>query len=105
MSRKGHLGVGADADITIYEARPEDTFLFSYPRYVLKGGQVVVEEGEIRTVCDGREHVVRPAYDEQIEEYLRPLFQKVYTISFENYPVEIERLAGAKVETLTSEKA
>src|SRR5262249_8296920 len=35
LSRKGHLGVGADADITIYKQRPEDSFLFSYPRYVL----------------------------------------------------------------------
>ena len=73
--------------------------LFSYPRYVLKGGEIVVEEGEIRSRERGQEFVFRPAYDEQIEEYIRPLFQKVYTMSFENYPVEIERVRGAEVVT------
>jgi formylmethanofuran dehydrogenase subunit A len=64
---------------------------------VLKGGDVVVEEGEVRAVSEGREFVFRPAYDETIEEYLRPLFQKVYTMSFENYPSEIERLHNPDV--------
>jgi formylmethanofuran dehydrogenase subunit A len=93
LAQKGHLGTGADADITIYPEKPNDQgVLFSYPRYVLKRGQVVVEEGEVRTVTEGHEFVTRPAYDETIEEYIRPLFQKVYTMSFENYPTEIERL-------------
>ena len=98
LSHKGHLGVGADADVTIYPAKPaNDEMLFSYPRYVLKGGEVVVEEGEIRAVSEGREFVFRPAYDAAIEDYIRPLFQKVYTMSFENYPVEIERVRGAEI--------
>jgi len=93
LAQKGHLGAGADADITIYPEKPDGQgVLFSYPRYVLKRGQVVVEEGEVRTVTEGHEFVTRPAYDETIEEYIRPLFQKVYTMSFENYPTEIERL-------------
>jgi formylmethanofuran dehydrogenase subunit A len=93
LAQKGHLGAGADADITIYPEKPNDQgVLFSYPRYVLKRGQVVVEEGEVRKVTEGHEFVTRPAYDETIEDYIRPLFQKVYTMSFENYPTEIERL-------------
>jgi formylmethanofuran dehydrogenase subunit A len=97
LSQKGHLGVGADADVTIYPASPDDGDLFSYPRYVIKGGQVVVEEGEVRAVADGREFIVHPACDESIEAYLRPLFQKVYTMSFENYPVEMERLRHPEI--------
>ena len=71
--------------------------LFTYPRYVLKGGEVIVEEGELRGLTEGREFIFRPEFDPQIEEFLRPLFQKVYTISFENYPVEIERLRHADI--------
>jgi formylmethanofuran dehydrogenase subunit A len=97
LTRKGHLGVGADADVTIYPERPDHGVLFSYPRYVIKGGEIVVEEGEVRRVTDGREFIVHPACDEHIEEYLRPLFQKVYTISFDNYPVEIERLRHPEI--------
>jgi formylmethanofuran dehydrogenase subunit A len=100
LSQKGHLGVGADADVTIYPEKPDHGFLFSYPRYVIKGGEIVVEEGEVREVPDGREYIVRPAHDEQIEEYLRPLFEKVYTMSFANYPVEMERLRHPEIQDL-----
>jgi formylmethanofuran dehydrogenase subunit A len=71
--------------------------LFKSPRYVIKGGEVVVEEGHVRSVGEGREFVVRPAYDAGIEEYLRPVFQQFYTISFDNYPVEAERVHGMQL--------
>ena len=76
----------------MYDEHPESGILFEHPRYVIKGGDVVVEDGALRNVSNGRQFLVRPAFDEKIEEYLRPLFQKVYTMSFDNYPVEIERL-------------
>jgi formylmethanofuran dehydrogenase subunit A len=98
LSQKGHLGVGADADVTIYPEKPDHGFLFSYPRYVIKGGEIVVEEGDVRHVTDGREFIVHPACDERIEEYLRPVFQKVYTMSFDNYPVEMERLRHPEIQ-------
>ena len=101
LSQKGHLGVGADADVTIYHEKPDDGRLFTYPRYVIKGGVIVVEDGDVRAVTDGREFVVHPECDDQIREYLRPLFPKIYTISFENYPVEIERLRHAEVRPCT----
>ena len=97
LSQKGHLGAGADADVTIYHEKPEDGRLFTYPRYVIKGGEIVVEDGDVRATTAGREFVVHPACDEQIEDYLRQIFPKVYTISFENYPVEIERLRHAEI--------
>jgi formylmethanofuran dehydrogenase subunit A len=97
LAQKGHLGVGADADVAIYPQNPDGVALFSSPRYVIKGGEVVVEDGQIRTVVEGREFVVRPAFDARIEEYLRPVFQQLYTISFDNYPVEAERVHGMQV--------
>jgi formylmethanofuran dehydrogenase subunit A len=99
LARKGHLGVGADADVTIFNARPDGEFLFEHPRYVIKGGEVVVEEGEIRKVVDGRGLVIQPAFDPKIEEYLKPVFQQFYTMSFENYPVELHRVENAEVRT------
>jgi formylmethanofuran dehydrogenase subunit A len=100
LTHKGHLGVGADADVTIYNEKPDRGLMFGCPRYVLKGGEVVVEEGDIRNVRDGREFVVRPSFDETIQDYLRPLFQQYYTMSFDNYPVEMERIERAEVLTV-----
>jgi formylmethanofuran dehydrogenase subunit A len=97
MTQKGHLGVGADADVTVYHDGPDPAVMFKHPRYVIKGGEIVVEEGEIRKMVPGREFVVRPPYDEGVEDYLRPWFQHYYTMSFDNYPVELGRVAGAEV--------
>ena len=93
LKQKGQLGIGADGDITIYPERPDkDGVLFAYPRYVLKGGKVVVEEGQVRAITEGREFISRPKFDDTIEAYIRPEFQKLYTMSFENYPTDIERM-------------
>lgn len=99
MSQKGHLGIGADADVAIYNKNPDGVLMFQYPRYVIKGGEIVVEEGDLRSTGQGREFIVRPAFDERIEDYLRPLFQQFYTISFDNYPVEMERIERPEVQT------
>lgn len=99
LPHKGHLGVGADADVTVYNENPDGELMFRYPRYVLKGGDIVVEEGDIRHRMDGREFVFRPAFDPAIEDYLRPVFQQCYTMSFENYPVELERVEHAEVHS------
>jgi formylmethanofuran dehydrogenase subunit A len=99
LTQKGHLGIGADADVSIYNENPDGVLMFRYPRYVIKDGEIVVEEGDLRNVRDGREFVVRPTYDERIEEYLRPLFQQYYTMSFDNYPVEMERVHHAEIHS------
>jgi formylmethanofuran dehydrogenase subunit A len=97
LSQKGHLGVGADADVAIYNENPDGVLMFRYPRYVIKAGEIVVEEGDIRKAIEGREFISHPTYDEAIEDYLRPLFQQYYTVSFDNYAVEIERIERPEI--------
>ncbi len=92
LAQKGNLGIGADADVAIFNDSKDFFQMFSYPRYVIKGGEVVIEEGEIRKVVEGKGLLVRPAYDEKINDFIRPLFQQYYTMAFDNYPVEIERI-------------
>ncbi len=98
LPNKGHLGPGADADVTIFNENSDVERMFEHARYVLKGGEVVVEEGDIRKVVDGRELIVRPSCDESITEYMRPLFEEYYTISFDNYPVEMHRVDDADIQ-------
>lgn len=102
LAHKGHLGVGADADVAVYNESADVAKMFAHPRYVLKGGEVVIEEGELRRVVEGRGYAVRPAYDPSVEQFLRPLFQQQYTMSFDNYPVEPERVHGLQVVDRTA---
>src|SRR5436305_9646853 len=54
LTQKGHLGVGADGDVAVYNESKDVFQMFSYPRYVVKGGEVVLEEGEIRKAVAGK---------------------------------------------------
>ena len=54
LSRKGHLGPGADADVTIYSPDDDKRRMFALPRWVVKGGEVVVDDGELRRAPRGR---------------------------------------------------
>lgn len=54
LARKGHLGPGADADVTIYSPDDDKRRMFALPRWVVKGGEVVVDDGELRTAPGGR---------------------------------------------------
>src|SRR5262249_5115649 len=92
LTQKGHLGVGADADVAIYNESGDIFEMFSYPRFVIKAGEVVLEEGEIRKSVEGKGLLVKPQYDPQIDEFIRPKFQQYYPMSFDNAPVELERI-------------
>jgi formylmethanofuran dehydrogenase subunit A len=84
---KGHLGIGADADVTIYHDRADREEMFATPRYVIKGGEVVVEDGELRRTEDGLLLSSRADFDPDVTRVLKPLFGERYTVAFEHYPV------------------
>ena len=88
LRQKGHLGVGADADVTIYARDADIARMFATPRYVIKAGSVVVEEGQLRRAPAGRRLRVQPGYDESLLPDLRRYFEAYSTVSFENYPVQ-----------------
>jgi formylmethanofuran dehydrogenase subunit A len=87
LAMKGHLGVGADADITIYARDADVARMFTTPRFVLKGGDLVVEEGQLRRAPAGRRLHVTPAYDHGVERGVREHFDRYSTLAFDNYAV------------------
>ena len=54
LTRKGHLGPGADGDVVIYRPDADKERMFSHPRYLIKAGRVVLDDGEIRSAPEGR---------------------------------------------------
>ena len=87
LINKGHLGAGADADITIYNKETNIGRMFATPRHVIKGGVVVVEEGQLRRTPRGRRLYISPEYDRGLMPQLRRFFDEHATVSFDNYPV------------------
>ena len=97
LTHKGHLGVGADADITIYTPSADRKAMFELPRMVIKGGQVVVEQGEIRAEVFGPTLYVEPGYDPAALPDIQQWFEHYYTVQFANYPVSTDYLAHGAV--------
>jgi len=91
LRHKGHLGVGADADVTVY-ARGEDmAATFATPRYVVKSGELVVEEGQLRLAPAGRRLHVRPEYDTAVVPHVREYFERYSSVAFRNYGIDTVR--------------
>ena len=96
MTNKGHLGPGADADITIYTPHENKETMFALPRYVIKSGIILVEEGDIREEHTGKLLHVAPEYDLAAEEHIGQWFEECYSIRFRNYPVTDAYSHGAE---------
>jgi formylmethanofuran dehydrogenase subunit A len=94
LESKGHLGTGADADITIYSRSDDYAEMFSTPRYVFKSGTLVVDEGQLRRAPEGKRLHVRPDYDEAVTRDIRRWFDRYASVSFENYAVPGEGWRG-----------
>jgi formylmethanofuran dehydrogenase subunit A len=92
LAGKGHLGVGADADVTIYEDDPDKERMFSAPRYVIKDGEPIIDNHEFVADTEGRVFYIAPDYDPAIEKVIQPFFEDYYTIQFGNYPVDLSYL-------------
>ncbi|MCW3004299.1 MAG: formylmethanofuran dehydrogenase subunit [Conexibacter sp.] len=87
LADKGHLGVGADADVTVYREHPDREQMFATPRYVIKAGRVIVEDGELRRAPAGQLLRVAADYDEEIAQTLQPLLEEHYSVQPASYPV------------------
>lgn len=88
LNNKGHLGAGADADITIYDDQQDKELMFNAPRYVFKSGVAVISNHEFCEDYNGRILHVAPEYDESIVDSVKPFFEDYYSIEFENYAVD-----------------
>ena len=97
LKHKGHLGPGADADITIYTPHANKQVMFELPRYVIKSGRILVEDCELRETYDGKTLHVAPHFDRAIEADIADWFEKYYSIQFRNYPVSDAYLHGSEM--------
>jgi formylmethanofuran dehydrogenase subunit A len=92
LADRGHLGVGAAADITVYSDNPDREKMFSKPDYVFKDGTMVVKNGELINVTWGTTHVVKPEYDASIEKPLEKYFDRYHTMKLGNFKISNDEI-------------
>ena len=85
LKDRGHLGVGAAADITVYEDNADREAMFATPELVFKNGELIVRKGKIVKVVQGATHVARPDFDRSIEKPLDDYFTRYHTVRMENF--------------------
>jgi formylmethanofuran dehydrogenase subunit A len=106
LKNKGHLGVGADADVAVYNVNPETTDIsrkyrtvrraFRRAAYTIKGGELVVKDGAVLKHVDGRTMWLDVEVSEsaRISNDMKKRFKEYWTVEYENYPVSEEHLKG-----------
>ena len=92
LKHKGHLGVGADADITLYPKDANREQMFEHPLYVVKDGEIVLREGELVGSRDGRTLFVVPPEVGEMDSNFKTEFENYYTIEYENFPIDVENI-------------
>lgn len=97
LTNKGHLGAGADADVTVYTDDENREHMFNAPRYVIKAGKPIIEDHEFVDDHIGRFLHTEPGYDAAIEDQIRPFFEDYYSIRFNNYRVDASYLHDHEV--------
>jgi formylmethanofuran dehydrogenase subunit A len=89
---RGHLGVGAAADIAVYREQADREAMFSTPEFVFKDGTLVAEAGRIAAVPVGGTHFVEPDYDRGIEKTLRKHLAAHGSVNFDHIAIGHDEL-------------
>ena len=99
LKEKGHLGVGADADVAIFDLNPEKVDIankfrtfrraFTNTAYTIKGGKILAKDGEILQQAEGKTIWLDMQTKKEIEisEEIKKKFREYWTVEYENYPV------------------
>ncbi len=87
LGNKGHLGVGADADICIYDPNPDFQKMFELPRMVVKAGNILVDDTEIRQTVSGRTIVSSPEYDSQRDQQIETWLDENYSLNADHFGI------------------
>ena len=92
LADRGHLGVGAAADIAVYRELPDREAMFRTPEYVFKDGVLVARAGRVMATPVGATHFIEPAYDSTIERTLRRHWDAHGAVNFDHVAIGRDEL-------------
>ncbi|MEM1579346.1 MAG: amidohydrolase family protein, partial [Archaeoglobaceae archaeon] len=100
LENKGHLGVGADADIAIYNINPLETDFsnefekvykaFKIAEFTIKGGEIIASKGELVKEVAGKTYWVDATKKAEIQAVMSDVreYFNYYSVQLGNYGVE-----------------
>ena len=94
LNDRGHLGVGAGADITVYTDQADREAMFAKPDYVFKDGELVVKDGKVVKVVWGTTHTTKPAFDIGVEKDLKDYFNRYHTMQLDNVKIHDDEISS-----------
>ena len=94
LNDRGHLRVGAGADITVYTDQADREAMFAKPDYVFKDGELVVKDGKVVKVVWGTTHTTKPAFDISVEKDLKDYFNRYHTMQLDNVKIHDDEISS-----------
>ena len=95
---RGHLGVGAVADVAVYDEQDDKAAMFGRAALLFKDGVKVVEQGRVVRNTRGRTHAVAPPFAGSIERTIADYFHRYHMITPANFRLSADQL-GATLGT------
>ncbi len=87
LTDRGHLGVGAIADIAVYSPQDDLTKMFARCAWLFKNGEAVVRDGEILSEPKGKMLSLTDFERTGIEQELQKYFDQYFTLKLKHFKV------------------
>ena len=99
LNNTGHLGCGAKANIAVYNENEDKEEMFEKPYMVFKDGEIIVKNGKIQKVFNGKFYIAETEYDKNIEKEISSYFEKYMGRKMENFKIQNQELWDYGIET------
>ena len=99
LTNIGHLGIGAKANITVYNNKEDKEEMFENPFMVFKDGNLIVKNGKIQKVFNGKFYTAETDFDKKIEKEISSYFQKYMSRGMESFKIKNQELWDYGIET------
>ena len=99
LKNLGHLGIGANANITVYNEEKDKEEMFEKPFMVIKDGKVIVKNGKIQKVFNGKFYIAETDFDPGIEKEINYYFDKYMGRKMNSFKIQNQELWDYGIET------
>ncbi len=88
LKQKGKLTPGCDADLTIYQPDDDKRRMFALPRWVIKAGEVLVDDTELRAASIGKTIGFAHAPNEPAPAEINEFFAQMMTVTPHQFTIQ-----------------